>query len=634
MCPQYLAFFRYTPKFGSKSDPEKIEHFEWHCGETISGWYHPNQKGASTGWGCFIAQQVEGESANGKAYNTGSVPELTTDGDDAPDGLTSGDKVLSPTAKTDGGDSEDVKFRQDEGAWTGEGFDQDADFEQGVLLQTASAGAEATKAKAAAAAGVGPGAEWRLPADHTYVSEVNSRPGLTWKARVHEHLTGMDRAEAERRLGVSAKSLRFRMDAASSSSTSTHRHSSKHSQHSHGKAHGKDHGKAHGKAHGKTHHHHSGTGASTVTSGSRLDAAHAIPMQPPASLDWREVEGGKFTTPVVDQGNCGSCFAISAADVVSMRRKIHSQEGGWQRVVSDYVKGQSSSTSSSTATATTTTEDEQEVPAFVQTAASRRYSEHRHAAVKSLRHVEGGKHAARAARRAAEGESAYASLGEEATAVVSAQAVVSCSVYNQGCDGGYPYLVGKFGRDVGFVPAVCMVYTAHDSTCAISDTCKDQVNAHTAGSFLQSLAMGSSRHASQPDVPMTAYLQAPRIFSGDVEYVGGHYGACDEAAMMRALMRGPIAVVMYAPGDLFYYSEGVYNTPHTPSSFVDKQGPSRWEKSNHAVVCVGYGETPEGQKYWVIKNSWGEHWGSGGYFKVARGNDLLSAESSAVEIMP
>ena len=28
-----------------------------------------------------------------------------------------------------------------------------------------------------------------------------------------------------------------------------------------------------------------------------------------------------------------------------------------------------------------------------------------------------------------------------------------CSEYNQGCDGGYPYLVGKFGRDVGFVPA-------------------------------------------------------------------------------------------------------------------------------------------------------------------------------------
>ena len=244
------------------------------------------------------------------------------------------------------------------------------------------------------------------------------------------------------------------------------------------------------------------------------------------------------------------------------------------------------------------------------------------------------KHAARAARRAAEGENAYASLGEEATAVVSAQAVVSCSVYNQGCDGGYPYLVGKFGRDVGFVPAVCMVYTAHDSTCTIADTCKEQVSSHTAGSFLQSLAMGSSAHASQPDVPLSAYLQAPRIFSSDVEYVGGHYGACNEAAMMRALMRGPIAVVMYAPGDLFYYSEGVYNTPHTPSSFIDKQGASRWEKSNHAVVCVGYGETPEGQKYWIIKNSWGEHWGSGGYFKVARGNDLLSAESSAVEIMP
>lgn len=32
---------------------------------------------------------------------------------------------------------------------------------------------------------------------------------------------------------------------------------------------------------------------------------------------------------------------------------------------------------------------------------------------------------------------------------LSAQSVLSCSFYNQGCDGGFPYLVGKHARDIG-----------------------------------------------------------------------------------------------------------------------------------------------------------------------------------------
>ena len=41
-------------------------------------------------------------------------------------------------------------------------------------------------------------------------------------------------------------------------------------------------------------------------------------------------------------------------------------------------------------------------------------------------------------------------------------------------------------------------------------------------------------------------------------------------------------------------------------------------KINHAVTVVGYG-TQGGKAYWLIKNSWGDNWGDGGYVKIVRG---------------
>ena len=39
---------------------------------------------------------------------------------------------------------------------------------------------------------------------------------------------------------------------------------------------------------------------------------------------------------------------------------------------------------------------------------------------------------------------------------------------------------------------------------------------------------------------------------------------------------------------------------------------------DHALVAVGYGTTPEGQDFWILKNSWGLHWGDRGYMYVPR----------------
>lgn len=42
----------------------------------------------------------------------------------------------------------------------------------------------------------------------------------------------------------------------------------------------------------------------------------------------------------------------------------------------------------------------------------------------------------------------------------------------------------------------------------------------------------------------------------------------------------------------------------------------------HAMTIVGYDETPEGLKYWIVKNSWGGGWGDKGYINMQRGVDF------------
>ncbi|XP_022104025.1 dipeptidyl peptidase 1-like isoform X2 [Acanthaster planci] len=181
--------------------------------------------------------------------------------------------------------------------------------------------------------------------------------------------------------------------------------------------------------------------------------------------------------------------------------------------------------------------------------------------------------------------------------VMSPQDVVSCSEYSQGCEGGFPYLIaGKYAEDFGLVEESCTPYVGEDTPCK-KNTCK-------------------------------------RYYATDYKYVGGFYGGCNEELMRIQLVKdGPIAVSFEVYPDFQAYKGGIYH--HV--GLTDRPGYrfNPFEITNHVVLVVGYGADPKtGEKFWVVKNSWGKYWGEQGYFRIRRGTDECAIESIAVETFP
>jgi hypothetical protein len=62
----------------------------------------------------------------------------------------------------------------------------------------------------------------------------------------------------------------------------------------------------------------------------------------------------------------------------------------------------------------------------------------------------------------------------------------------------------------------------------------------------------------------------------------------------------------------------------------DGKGP---KVGGHAIEIVGWGEE-KGEKYWIIKNSWGKEWGRDGYFYMSRGDNNCKIEENVLTGVP
>eukprot|EP00357_Protocruzia_adherens_P003027 CAMPEP_0115038942 /NCGR_PEP_ID=MMETSP0216-20121206/43711_1 /TAXON_ID=223996 /ORGANISM="Protocruzia adherens, Strain Boccale" /LENGTH=546 /DNA_ID=CAMNT_0002419443 /DNA_START=53 /DNA_END=1693 /DNA_ORIENTATION=- len=173
---------------------------------------------------------------------------------------------------------------------------------------------------------------------------------------------------------------------------------------------------------------------------------------------------------------------------------------------------------------------------------------------------------------------------------------LQCNFYTECCDGGYPFLVAKFGQEFGIMPDKC---TTDESECA---TVCDQ-------------------------------SLVDETYSVDsYGYLGGYYGGNTELAMMKEIRaRGPILVAIQVPSSFSYYKSGVFIDTNascenmTPTKKYEEFG--SFGSVGHSVNAVGYGEEDDGTKFWVVQNSWGKSWGNNGFIKIRRGCNDIEIES-------
>ncbi|XP_067094044.1 cathepsin K [Osmerus mordax] len=157
---------------------------------------------------------------------------------------------------------------------------------------------------------------------------------------------------------------------------------------------------------------------------------------------------------------------------------------------------------------------------------------------------------------------------------LSPQNLVDCVTENNGCGGGYMTNAFNYVRDnQGIDSEAAYPYIGQDETCAYN------VSGMTAS--------------------CRGYKEIPEG---------------NERALTVAVAKvGPVSVGIDATLSTFqFYQKGVYYDRNCNKDDI-----------NHAVLAVGYGVTPKGKKYWIVKNSWSESWGNKGYILMARNRGNL-----------
>jgi len=184
----------------------------------------------------------------------------------------------------------------------------------------------------------------------------------------------------------------------------------------------------------------------------------------------------------------------------------------------------------------------------------------------------------------------------------SAQELVNCvpNPHNcggsGGCKGSTTELAMNWVVDQGLETESSTPYKGSDDTCGKTGTSLMSVDDHkySAEQLEEMIAVGvhavKQQHSTFP------------TFQGWERLPENEY----QPLVSAVANRGPVAVSVGADG-WSLYGKGVFD------------GCSKDSTIDHAVVLIGYGTDKESsQKYFIIKNSWGNSWGEDGTIRLLR----------------
>jgi cathepsin B len=184
-----------------------------------------------------------------------------------------------------------------------------------------------------------------------------------------------------------------------------------------------------------------------------------------------------------------------------------------------------------------------------------------------------------------------------------------CYSCGMGCNGGYPSAAWSYFKTTGLVSGGLYGDTKYCKPYSMAPCAH-----HTTSTKYPACG------ASLPTPPCKKQCQASsgKTYSSDLHKGKSAYSVTGEKNMIAEIStKGPIEVAFSVYEDFLAYKSGVYH--HVTGQML----------GGHAVKALGYGEE-NGQKYWLIANSWNETWGDNGYFKILRGTNECGIESQGV----
>ena len=155
-----------------------------------------------------------------------------------------------------------------------------------------------------------------------------------------------------------------------------------------------------------------------------------------------------------------------------------------------------------------------------------------------------------------------------------------------------PYLACSSDSSEGFCPYV-------DTTCTPVNTCRT----------CQAIAGRWFASCNEIDIFPNATIAEYGTYKAK-----DHHSDIVRVIQAEIYARGPVTAEVNAK-PIHDYRGGIYNDE------------SASIMTTHVVSLVGWGVDEDGQKYWIVRNSWGEYWGEMGFFRIAMGKNLLGIES-------